>query len=79
VSVHPRTRSRIASFGVTADSDVVFAEPIDCGSNVLSGVEPGVIMDRLRLMLDRPLTWEPPPEYLATDVSGTVLEILLER
>jgi UDP-N-acetylglucosamine 2-epimerase (non-hydrolysing) len=64
---------------VTVRDSAERPETIDCGSNVLAGVEPAAIGRCLRLMLDRPPTWEPPPEYLATDVSATVLGILLER
>lgn len=52
-------------------------ETIECGSNVLSGVEPEGIQRSLAVMLDRERRWSPPPEYLADDVSSTVANIVL--
>ncbi len=52
-------------------------ETVECGSNVLSGVEPDGIRRCLALMLDEPRRWEAPPEYLVDDVSATVASILL--
>jgi UDP-N-acetylglucosamine 2-epimerase (non-hydrolysing) len=52
-------------------------ETVECGSNVLSGVEPEGIRRCLELMLDGSRSWEPPPEYLVEDVSATVANILL--
>lgn len=52
-------------------------ETVECGSNVLSGVEPEGIRRCLELMLDESRRWEPPPEYLVDDVSATVANIVL--
>jgi UDP-N-acetylglucosamine 2-epimerase (non-hydrolysing) len=52
-------------------------ETVECGSNVLSGTDPDAIERCLELMLDGERTWEPPPEYLAADVSGTVADVVL--
>jgi UDP-N-acetylglucosamine 2-epimerase (non-hydrolysing) len=52
-------------------------ETVECGSNVLSGTEPAAIGRCLDLMLDEGRSWDPPPEYLAEDVSGTVADVLL--
>ncbi len=52
-------------------------ETVECGSNVLSGVEPEGIRRCLDLMLDESRRWEAPPEYLVDDVSSTVANILL--
>lgn len=52
-------------------------ETVECGSNVLSGVEPGAISRCARVVLERPPAWRPPPEYLVEDVSGPVAKILL--
>jgi UDP-N-acetylglucosamine 2-epimerase (non-hydrolysing) len=52
-------------------------ETIECGSNVLSGVEPEGIRRCLDLMLDESRRWEAPPEYLIDDVSATVASIVL--
>jgi len=52
-------------------------ETIECGSNVLSGVEPEGIRRSLALMLDESRRWQAPAEYLADDVSSTVANIVL--
>jgi UDP-N-acetylglucosamine 2-epimerase (non-hydrolysing) len=52
-------------------------ETVECGSNVLSGVEPEGIRRCLDLMLDESRGWDPPPEYLVDDVSATVANIVL--
>jgi len=52
-------------------------ETVECGSNVLSGVEPEGIRRCLELMLDESRRWEAPPEYLVDDVSATVANIVL--
>ena len=52
-------------------------ETVECGSNMLSGVEPEGIRRCLDLMLDESRGWEPPPEYLVDDVSATVANIVL--
>jgi UDP-N-acetylglucosamine 2-epimerase (non-hydrolysing) len=52
-------------------------ETIECGSNVLSGVEPERIRRCLELMLDDSRRWQAPPEYLVDDVSATVANIVL--
>ena len=52
-------------------------ETVECGSNVLSGVEPERILACVTAALDRPPAWQPPPEYLARDVSTVVAKIVL--
>jgi UDP-N-acetylglucosamine 2-epimerase (non-hydrolysing) len=52
-------------------------ETIEVGSNILSGAEPASIMHCVRTVLDRPCNWTPPPEYLVSDVSSTVVKIVL--
>lgn len=52
-------------------------ETVECGSNVLSGVEPEGIRRCLELMLDDSRSWDAPPEYLVDDVSATVANIVL--
>ncbi len=125
VSTHPRTRSRMGSFGISAANDQIrFLPPfgffefitlernafcvlsdsgtvqeeccilkrrnvtirdvserpetVDCGSNVLSGVDPGSVMRCVKTVLGRPCTWDPPPEYLQENVSDIAVNILLE-
>lgn len=52
-------------------------ETIECGSNVLSGTTPKMILDCVDLVLDRKCNWVPPPEYLMENVSQTVVNIML--
>jgi UDP-N-acetylglucosamine 2-epimerase (non-hydrolysing) len=52
-------------------------ETVDCGSNLLTGVEPDAIAAGLRTALSRPTDWLPPPEYLVPQVSPTVCKIVL--
>jgi UDP-N-acetylglucosamine 2-epimerase (non-hydrolysing) len=54
-------------------------ETLECGSNVLSGVEPDAIARTSELALAARGTWTPPPEYMALNVSATVLNIVLGR
>ena len=50
-------------------------ETVECGSNVLSGVEPAAIRRCVLAALESPPSWAPPPEYLVDDVSATVARI----
>jgi UDP-N-acetylglucosamine 2-epimerase (non-hydrolysing) len=52
-------------------------ETIECGSNILSGVEVDTIMRAVKLVIDRPADWSIPVEYQVTNVSDTVLKIIL--
>ena len=52
-------------------------ETIDCGSNILSGVEPGAIVRATELAIAQPAAWSAPPEYLTPNVSQTVTKIVL--
>lgn len=52
-------------------------ETIECGSNILSGADPDLICGGVRYMLSRQSPGTAPPEYLAKNVSETVLGILL--
>ncbi len=51
-------------------------ETVECGSNILSGAEPDSILRCTELVLSQPPSWNPPPEYLAENVSQTVMRIL---
>jgi len=122
-SLHPRTRSKMAAFGLKTDCDSVrFVPPmgffdfvalerqaycvlsdsgtvqeeccifrvpnvtirdvterpetVECGSNILAGADPEVILQAVRTVLSRPCQWSPPPEYLQTGVSTTVVKIV---
>jgi UDP-N-acetylglucosamine 2-epimerase (non-hydrolysing) len=53
-------------------------ETLECGSNILSGADPGAILDSVDAVTSGAMSaWEPPPEYLASHVSATVCRILL--
>jgi UDP-N-acetylglucosamine 2-epimerase (non-hydrolysing) len=52
-------------------------ETLECGSNMLSGVEPDEIMRAVRTVLDQRPAWTAPPEYTAENVSTTVARIVL--
>lgn len=52
-------------------------ETVECGSNLISGSDPGHIQACVRLALESGRDWEPPLEYLRTNVSETVLRILM--
>ena len=52
-------------------------ETLECGSNILSGVEPERVRRCVNAALALERTWTPPPEYLAEHVSETVARIVL--
>lgn len=52
-------------------------ETIECGSNVLSGVEPGSVLSCVDLAVRRRGGWTPPAEYLANGVADTVARIVI--
>lgn len=52
-------------------------ETIDCGSNMLSGCEPEIILRCVETVLRQPPIWQPPIEYQANNVSDTVTRIVL--
>jgi len=52
-------------------------ETLECGSNMLSGVEPDAILRCVKTVLAQPCAWRPPVEYLEPNVSSTVVKILL--
>ena len=51
-------------------------ETIECGSNILSGADPGRIVAAVATATAAPPAWEPPAEYLQPRVAPTVLRIL---
>jgi UDP-N-acetylglucosamine 2-epimerase (non-hydrolysing) len=57
---------------VTVRDSTERPETVECGSNVLSGVGRGGVGPALELACAPDRSWEPPPEYLETDVSSTV-------
>lgn len=52
-------------------------ETIECGSNMLSGVHPEMILHCVETVLSQKPQWVPPPEYLERDVSSKVVKIVL--
>jgi len=52
-------------------------ETIECGSNMLSGADPDMILNCVRTVLARKPGWAAPREYLVEDVSSTVVRIVL--
>jgi UDP-N-acetylglucosamine 2-epimerase (non-hydrolysing) len=51
-------------------------ETIECGSNILSGADPDMILQSVRTVLDQKPDWSVPSEYLAPNVSHTVIKLL---
>ncbi len=51
-------------------------ETLECGSNILTGANPDLILDCVRTVLLRPPEWVPPAEYLAENVSQIVINII---
>jgi UDP-N-acetylglucosamine 2-epimerase (non-hydrolysing) len=52
-------------------------ETVECGSNILSGVEPSNVLRCVSTVTDSERNWTPPAEYLVENVSNTVIKILL--
>lgn len=52
-------------------------ETIECGSNILSGNDPNMILRCSHTALNDKAPWTAPPEYLAKNVSGTVTRIIM--
>lgn len=52
-------------------------ETVECGSNMLSGTDPDMILQCVRTVLDQQGEWTVPPEYLVEHVSNTVIKIVL--
>jgi UDP-N-acetylglucosamine 2-epimerase (non-hydrolysing) len=52
-------------------------ETIECGSNMLSGADPEMILQCVRVVLAQNCSWSVPSEYLMRHVSNTVVKIVL--
>lgn len=52
-------------------------ETVECGSNMLSGADPDMILQCVRIVLEQKREWTVPREYLAENVSDTVVKIVL--
>ncbi len=62
---------------VTVRDTTERAETIECGSSILSGSDPAVILQAVRVALSSAKEWKPPAEYLESHVSDTVAKIVL--
>ena len=51
-------------------------ETLECGSNILSGVEPDRVLGCVRAIVKREALWTPPAEYLRPAVSDAVVRIV---
>ena len=52
-------------------------ETLESGSNMLVSVSPDLILSALEVVLNEKREWQPPVEYLATNVASKVVKILL--
>src|SRR6266567_2866290 len=52
-------------------------ETIECGSNILCGIDPQAISSAVRLVTRERRNWQPPREYLEQGVAETVCRIVL--
>jgi UDP-N-acetylglucosamine 2-epimerase (non-hydrolysing) len=52
-------------------------ETIEAGSNILTGSDPSSILRAVRTVVTGAANWRIPPEYQVTDVSSTVVKIVL--
>lgn len=62
---------------VTVRDTTERAETIECGSSILSGSEPEMILQAVQVALTSGRKWKPPAEYLESHVSDTVAKIVL--
>jgi UDP-N-acetylglucosamine 2-epimerase (non-hydrolysing) len=53
------------------------AETVEVGSNILTGAEPDMILQSVKVALGSSLSWTPPTEYLESGVSSAVAKIVL--
>lgn len=53
------------------------AETLECGSNVLTGTDPEMILQAAKVALSSSCDWRPPIEYLKPHVASTVAKIIL--
>ncbi len=52
-------------------------ETLDCGSNILSGVDPKRVEECVRIALTQGTDWQPPGEYIQPAVSRAVAKIVV--
>lgn len=53
------------------------AETIECGSNILTGSDPEMILNAVNVVLSSSRNWTPPSEYLDKNVSTAVTKIIV--
>ena len=54
-------------------------ETIECGSNILSGINVNQIVDIFNVLINRTYKWTPPIDYMVKNVSDIVINILLGK
>jgi len=52
-------------------------ETVECGSNIISGVSPDMMLKAVEIVLDEKPEWNPPSDYLEKNVSSKVVKIIL--
>lgn len=52
-------------------------ETIECGSNIITGVNPEMILQAVKVTLSSNCDWTPPAEYLEPHVASTAVKIIL--
>jgi UDP-N-acetylglucosamine 2-epimerase (non-hydrolysing) len=52
-------------------------ETIESGSNVLSGIQPDMILKSIDIVLNEKHNWQPPAEHLSRNVSSEIAKIIL--
>jgi UDP-N-acetylglucosamine 2-epimerase (non-hydrolysing) len=52
-------------------------ETVECGANLLAGINPDMILRAVRLVTSQAGAWRPPAEYLEPHVAETVCRIVL--
>ncbi len=52
-------------------------ETVECGSNILAGADPDLIVQAVDMALQFPREWRPPLEYMEPHVSTAVVKIVL--
>ena len=52
-------------------------ETTECGSNILAGANPGLLVNGMKLAQQAGSGWTAPEEYLRRNVAATVAKILL--
>jgi UDP-N-acetylglucosamine 2-epimerase (non-hydrolysing) len=54
-------------------------ETLDCGSNIVTGTNTDHVIKCVDMVLDMKCDWTPPEEYMRTNVSDTVVKILMSH